>query len=61
MRGIILNLWRLMRMTEKEKMLKNLIYDANYDIELLNDIKQKTYVLNLIILNHQIQNSRWQF
>ena len=24
-------------MTEKEKMLKNLIYDANYDIELLND------------------------
>ena len=24
-------------MTEKEKMLKNLMYDANYDIELLND------------------------
>ncbi len=24
-------------MTEKEKMLKNLMYDANYDVELLND------------------------
>ena len=45
-------------MTEKEKMLKNLIYDANYDIELLNDIKQKTYVLNLITLNRHTQNNR---
>lgn len=35
-------------MTEKEKMLKEMLYDANNDEDLLKEQSQKTYVSNLI-------------
>jgi hypothetical protein len=38
-------------MTEKEKMLKNLMYDANYDIELFIETITKNVIADVFAVN----------